>query len=275
MAQLPVVISPEERDALTKAHGDAFELLEATDAMLHRCVTAPMPASALQSCLGKEPDDWWLTYSQASLIVATDHLRALLALWSAPAIPHSAGYTVIRGAAEAAARACWLVDPLLAFRERIARGIVERAYALERMSQAEGETQHIQESRAGFEMTVARAGFAIVHLTCEKQERPRTTPLMESLLSGPITSETTHTTVGGLSYKLLSGYAHAEAWATLMDMQPVGSGMAMMALNVPRQIQLLRLAMRLLHTGVCWTVGLAGFDVEAWKQGAVPLVLGL
>jgi hypothetical protein len=59
-----------------------------------------------------------------------------------------------------------------------------------------------------------------------------------------------------------------------MDMKRVDPRMGVMALNLPRQIQLLRLAMRLLHTGVCWTVELAGFDVEAWKQEAVPLFRG-
>src|ERR1039458_8358556 len=111
LAPLPVVISPEERDALIQARSDVLALTEAADKMLNRCISAPVAGSEVESCLLKDPDGWWLMYSHSSLYVAIDHLTALVALWAAPAIPHSAGYTVTRGAAEAAARACWLAHP--------------------------------------------------------------------------------------------------------------------------------------------------------------------
>jgi hypothetical protein len=273
LAPLPVVISPEERDALIQARSDVLALTEAADKMLNRCIAAPVAGSEVESCLLKDPDGWWLMYSHSSLYVAIDHLTALVALWAAPAIPHSAGYTVIRGAAEAAARACWLVDPSVASRDRTARGIAEAAYDLGCMTRVEGDTESMRQRKTVFETTIARAGFAVDRGACENQKHPGPTSLMHWLLSAPITSGATRTT-GGLAYTLLSGYAHAETWATLMDMKRVDPRMGVMALNLPRQIQLLRLAMRLLHTGVCWTVELAGFDVEAWKQEAVPLFRG-
>jgi hypothetical protein len=275
LSALPVVTSPEERAALIKARSDVLALIGATDTMLGRCITEQASTSEVDTCLLKNPEGWWLTYSHSSLFVAADHLSALLAIWAAPAIPHSAGYTVIRGAAEAAARACWFVDPSLASRERIARGIVERAYDLGQMRRFVGETEQVRQGRTVFDTTIARAGFALDRGTCENQKRPGpgVTSLMHWLLSAPITSGSTGT-IGGLTYALLSGYAHAETWATLMDVERVDPRMGVLALNIPRQIQLLRLAMRLLHTGVCWTVQLAGLDVDAWKNHAVPLVLG-
>jgi hypothetical protein len=273
LAALPAVISPEERDALMKARSDVLALTEAADKMLNRCIAGPVAGSELDSCLLKNPDGWWLMYSHSSLYVAIDHLTALVALWAAPAIPHSAGYTVIRGAAEGAARACWLVDPSLTSRERIARGIVEHAYALDCMRRVEGDSEQIRIRRRAFEMTLLRAGFAVDGRVCENEARPRIATLMHQLLSAPIASGSAGT-VGGLAYALLSGFAHAEPWATLMDMQRVDSRVAVMTLNPLLQVQVLRLAMRLLVLGVCWTVGLAGFDVEAWKQEAVPLFRG-
>jgi hypothetical protein len=276
MPHIPVFMTPDEHAALEKASEDVRSLIDAVEETFDQCVHRPVPASAVEVCSMKDPEGWWLMYAQFSINVGIDHLRTLLAAWAAPrGLPHAAGYTLIRGATEAAARACWLVDSSLIPRERTARGILERQYTIGRLEQlkVEGNSQHIQQRRAGFAATIASAGFTVTGRKCESQERPGITRLMKSLLTAPTQSGAG--TAGELAYSLLSGYAHAETWVLLMDMKPVGSGMSAVDPSVSRQILLLRVAaLRLLHTAVCWVVELAGLDVSGWKRSALPWVFG-
>jgi hypothetical protein len=274
MPRVRVPTNPEHVAALRDARDDVLALIEAVEDALAQCLATPVAGSEAETCATKDPESWWLTYANASLNNAVDHLRALTPIWALrEGIPNAPGYTLIRGTAEAAVRAIWLLDPALRPRERIARGIVERQNALYWMRRIRGDSEDTQRREATFGATLTRAGFEIVDKTCEGQKRPAITTLMRENLRVPISEGETQTS-GGLMYALLSGYAHAEPWATMLGMRPVGLGVGAVELNVDMQVTMLRNALKLLNAGIVGLVYLAGHDVDAWKHGAVPLVLG-
>jgi hypothetical protein len=250
-------------------------MIEAVEDALAMCLATPVAGSAAETCATKDPESWWLTYANASLNNALDHLRALTAIWALEkeGIPNAPGYTLIRGTTEAAVRAIWLLDPALSPRERIGRGVVERQNALFWMRRIRGDSEDTQRREATFARTLTRSGFEIVANTCEGQKRPAITTLMREQLRVPISEGETKTS-GGLMYALLSGYAHAEPWATMLGMRPVGPGVGAVALNVDMQVTMLRNALKLLNGGIVGLIYIAGHDVDAWKRRAVPLVIG-
>jgi hypothetical protein len=274
MPRVRVPTDPEDAAKLLKARDDALAMIEAVEAALAECLVAPAAGSEIETCATKDPESWWMTYANLSLNNAVDHLRALAPIWSMEGgIPNAPGYTLIRATAEASVRAIWLLDPSLSPRERIARGVVERQNAHQWMRRIQGDGDDTRRRETTFAATLNRSGFTIVDKTCEGQKRPLITTLMREQLRAPIRRGTTQTT-GGLMYALLCGYAHAEPWATMLWMRPVGPGIGAVNLNIDLQVTMLRNAMKLLNGGIVGLVYLAGRDVEAWKRRAVPLVLG-
>jgi hypothetical protein len=264
------LLEPGERDAVTRAGDDIRALSKAADDVITRCVNAPASTSAVATSRGRKPDEYWLTTAYSSVLVATDHLRALRAAWAAEqGMPHSAGYTLIRGAAEAAARACWLADCSISSRQRIARGILEWDYSMDRIRRADEDGEHARRIRAGFDTTIVDVGYPLLGRRvegriCDGERRPKITDLMKAQLP-----------VGGLAYALLSGYAHAEVWVMMLDWEPAGPNGVVVALNITRQLNLLRVAaLFLLKEAVGSLVELAALDVSAWERRALPLVFG-
>jgi hypothetical protein len=272
MGQIKVRAKPDERDALRKARDDVRTVIALVDEELTRCIDAPGPESAIAACVSKDPDRYWLTAAGSAVNVATDHLRALLTSWTDPdGIPHSAGYTLIRGATEAAARSLWLADTKIDARERTVRGILEWDYSIECFGRVDRVGRDYRRTRALFDKTIADAGYAMVgrkigRRKCERQERPRITELIESLLP---------TQTGRRAYSLLSGYAHAEVWVMMLNWELAASGKVATTLDVTTHIDLLRgAALRLLDDAVSSLAQLGGHDVAAWKRSVRPLVRG-
>jgi hypothetical protein len=72
---------------------------------------------------------WWREAGDLALAASFDHLQAFITLLSGD-VPRQAGYSVLRGSAEAAAIAWWLFDPAVTEQERVQRGFEERLYGM-------------------------------------------------------------------------------------------------------------------------------------------------
>jgi hypothetical protein len=89
------------------------------------------PAAGSPFFLGSRENGgiWWRETGDLALAASFDHLLGFLALMSGP-VPRQAGYSVLRGCAEAAAIAWWLFDPTANELQRVHRGFEERLYGI-------------------------------------------------------------------------------------------------------------------------------------------------
>ena len=182
-----------------------------------QCFEAPSVGSTVEACKPRDPDRYRLGAAYSCVNVSVDHLRALSKAWSPSRVglPHTAGFTLVRGATEAAARGCWLADPALNNSGLIARGILEWDYSIERFTQHAHDAPRARTLRATLTATIAGdrimlMGRNVQGRTCRGEKRPLITDLIKAQMPR----------LGGPTYGLLSGYAHAEVWVTLFDRIP-------------------------------------------------------
>jgi hypothetical protein len=136
-------LEPKEREALARARADVKALVTASEEALNLCTQAPVPGSPLAIAVGSDIERFWVTTATSAINVSVDNLRALSVAWTAEqGVPHSAGYTLIRSATEAAARASWLATPGVSPRVRAARGIVEWDYSIECFRHLDEDGEH-------------------------------------------------------------------------------------------------------------------------------------
>jgi hypothetical protein len=266
-------VKPEDQEALSTARDDIHALGDAVEETLLQCFEAPAAGSAIENCKPRDPDRYWLGAAYSCINVAVDHLRGLAQAWSAKergGLPHTAGFTLIRGATEAAARGCWLSDPALSNSSRIARGILEWDYSIERFTQHAHDAPRARGLRTTLTTTIAGdrimlVGRKVQGRTCRGEKRPFITDLIKAQLPR----------LGGPAYGLLSGYAHAEVWVTLFDRIPAGADKGYVVVDVPKQLALLRdAALPLVGQAVGSIVQLAGHDRAEWDARTTALIVG-
>jgi hypothetical protein len=174
------------------------------------------------------------------LVSAEFHLLTLAATMTARDLYPFGGFTLLRGAAEPAARAAWIMDPGISSTERRARVLVERLSALQEMRkfknlrrEADDRIQElIEDAKALGHKPVDGKWVKPEHFG---QARPQATSLFSKLL--PNVFEEDADAPGGRLYRILSAFAHSTLWAVLAqrelvtDYQP-GLKSAMVVLNV-------------------------------------------
>jgi hypothetical protein len=174
------------------------------------------------------------------LIVSADfHLLTFAAALSAPELYPFGGFTLLRGVAEPAARAAWIMEPNLSSRDRRARVLVERLYALQEMRKF------------------------------KNQARPDATNLFGKLL--PELSDPVADAPGSRLYRILSGFSHSTLWAILAqresetDFQP-GLKSAMIVLNVDWLIGQLGQVLKLHSIAMRRLASQIGEGPERWDR---------
>jgi hypothetical protein len=175
------------------------------------------------------------------LLVSSDfHLLTLAAALSARDIYPFGGFTLLRGAAEPAARAAWIMEPDISFVDRRARVLVERLDALQEMRKFKNLRGRADEDIARLVTDATALGHPIVDGKKVKPEhfgqaRPDATNLFARLL--PDVAGRGGDAPGGRLYRLLSAFSHSTLWAILAqreseeDSAP-GMKSAMIVLNV-------------------------------------------
>src|SRR6266851_7427874 len=89
----------------------------------------PTPESLFALGTRENGGIWWRETGDLPLAASYDHLAAFRTLLRGP-IPRQAGYSVLRGSAEAAAIAWWVFDPGASEAERVQRGFEERLHGI-------------------------------------------------------------------------------------------------------------------------------------------------
>jgi hypothetical protein len=209
------------------------------------------------------------------LVNAGFHLLTLAAVLSGrePLYPFG-GFTLLRGAAEPAARAAWIMEPGITPVERRARVLVERLDALQEMRKFKNLRPRADEQIALLVSDAAALGHRAVNGKRIKPEhfgqpRPDATNLFARLL--PDVSGLGADAPGSRLYRLLSAFSHSALWAILVqreseeDASP-GIKSAMIVLNVDWLIGHLGQVLKLHNIAMRRLAGQIGEGPERWDQ---------
>lgn len=209
------------------------------------------------------------------LVSAGFHLLTFAAVLSGrePLYPFG-GFTLLRGAAEPAARAAWIMDPGISHIDQRARVLVERLDALR-------ERRKFQNMRAEADKRIAELvadATALGHRPVDGkrfkpehfgQQRPEATSLFAKLL--PDIAALGGDAPGGRLYRLLSAFSHSTLWAVLAqkeseaDSSP-GMKVAMITLNVDWLMGTLGQVLKLHSIAMRRLAGQIGEGPERWDR---------
>lgn len=276
---------PARRGALTTAPpAEATRIVE-----VHRFLSSYLPRAIefrwqLKAVAGSHRDKmsalpgetWAFELADLYLVAAGDHLGAVVNLLET--LPIYAGLTVIRGAFEAGARACWLLDPTIQPRQRQERGFTERWSNLSSLSKFSSWRERAKEARSKLAKEAAAIGISPV---LNKHEtvglgvaRPGPTALIEKLLPEALDVGDTE---GRFVYRVLCGSGHSEPWALLANARKVGPGdnetssLTKLEANVNVLLMVLRTAVGLFDRAQVYYAQLSGAPGD-WEKarGQLP-----
>lgn len=176
------------------------------------------------------------------LIVSSNfHLLTVAAVISGrdPLYPFGL-FTMLRGAAEPAARAAWIMEPHISDFDRRARVLVERLYALHEERKFRNLRKHADERIADLIVDAQALGHPVKNGKRIKPEhfgqaRPEATNLFAKLL--PNMADPDGDAPGSRLYRILSAFSHSTLWAILAQRQSesdLGQGLksAELVLNI-------------------------------------------
>jgi hypothetical protein len=223
----------------------------------------------------------------ASLLhdAAGDFFTAIVNEFVHGPLPRFSLYTVVRGALEADAWTCWLLEPSIDDTKRLERVLTLRSSSLFEMkrlglsptttSPARHYLKRIKRVRAaGKRWKLTRKTHK--HGLETFVEMPKVTPLLRSLLPQK-SAKNKQLTVGEQTYGELSARAHGTTWALLSNITPVARlsrfrQMGYSELDVTESLRLLGVAIHLHDQATARMAELAGIDPVDWqkRRGDLP-----
>lgn len=176
------------------------------------------PSQALNA-LGFETGD-----EQAALrgVVADDFLMGTSQLMGSTGITNFALWATIRGAFEADAMICWLLEPGLPALSRAARMLSLRLRLQKLNEKFVPFKAHAAERRKVIENQATALGLTVKGETVEGEKQPTMTALVKGLL--PDLGDKTETELGGMLFHVLAGMTHGEDWASLLGKTAASAG---------------------------------------------------
>jgi hypothetical protein len=242
------------------------------------CYEEPKPGSTVARA--RTNRDLVLTLD-ATLILegAIDHYQAIVNEFTCGPVPRYALYTIIRGALEADAWACWLLDPAINESELLARALTQRASNLLEVRRM-GITKNYKKQTAAI-LAIAKRWKLAPRTNRETGDllgfvpRPKVTHLLQQLLPD-VSPSTNNLTLGEHSYAALSARAHATPWGLLHNVtvvEPSAAPVSTVALTVDvmEVIRLLGVAVRLHEEATRRMATLAGLEPALWESRRGPL----
>jgi hypothetical protein len=250
-----------------------------TTAYLHRCtsvgsaffaeiLTQPKPGSIAESSLKDKDLLEPLLMAGMYLQVALDHYQTVQSAFIPAQVPPGAPaprlriyspYTMVRGALEGDAWACWLLDPSVDHIERLARAMTVRAANLRevyRLGLTDDKGKAVDYDERADNVAAVADRHNLEKKWNDQNElvwvgAPPTdmTRLLDELL--PERSPATNgETLGWHTYGVLSARAHGDLWAVLHNAKRAGSmgphvGIAEVVIDVVELMRLLNIALRL------------------------------
>jgi len=256
-------------------------------------LTQPRPGSIAQASMGdKDLMEPFLTAGMY-LHVALDHYLALRAMFvrhqvpagaPVPELRNLAPYTLVRGALEADAWACWLLDPAPSAVERLGRAMTVRALNLREVRRLglrfpDGERVDYRTRIARVTAVAQRHGLAEKwniegDLVWVGSPRPDASALLGEVL--PDKSEDTNgEPLGWHTYSLLSARAHGNPWAVLHNIQSAErfgdhASSAEVVIDVMELMRLLRISLRVHSEAIRRATVLDDRDPADWERQRGP-----
>jgi len=283
MSVTPGQLTPEE-----------LRITGVTMAYLHWCtmkgsaffsemLTAPRVGSIAESSLRDKDLMEPIYLAGMYLHVALDHYLTLQSMFIPAQVPEGAPsqelrnyapYTIVRGAFEADAWACWLLDSQVDAAQRLARALTLRAENLRDLLHL-GETDNYG-PRASRLVEVATANGLAARRNRDGEvidvgvRRPLMTALLDELLP-MTTSDTKGHPLGSHTYGLLSARTHGNPWAVLHNARARGligphAAVAEVVIDVVELMRLLSISLRLHNEAMGRTAILNGQDPADWEK---------
>jgi hypothetical protein len=213
---------------------------------------------------------WWRETGDLPLAAAFDHLEAFRTLLGGP-IPRQAGYSVLRGSAEAAAIAWWVFDPDASEAERVQRGFEERLHGIH--SQRGLVERSKERLRAQHDELVAEAAnFGLSEQSDSRKEglthfgKPRLgiqDLLVRALPDKPPESSLAN---GEILWRMLSAWSHSEIWTNFVGVQEADDDTMprVLTVHLPTLLRMAELTVRVHDAAFSRRMQLTGHTT--WEQ---------
>ena len=237
------------------------------------------PAAGSPFVLGTRENGgiWWRETGDLALAASFDHLLAFTNLLTGN-VPRQAGYSVLRGCAEAAAIAWWLFDPTASEKQRVQRGFEERLYGIQ-VQHGLVEKKNRPKHKARYDDLVADAKR---HGLSEKPDsrakdlthfgHPRL-PIQE-LLSRvlPEKAAKSELPTGEVLWRSLSAFSHSELWTSLIGLREDDDDTKLrrLVVNLTVLLGLAQLTVNAYDRAFSRRMALAGHPMWRQRRGALP-----
>jgi len=219
---------------------------------------------------------WWRETGDLPLAASFDHLEAFRTLLRGP-IPRQAGFSVLRGSAEAAAVAWWVFDPDATEEERVQRGFEERLLGIhtQRGLVEQGKdrlaAQHdaVVDEAAKFGLSEEPNNRAkgLSHFG-----RPRlgTQDLLTRMM--PDTPPESKLSNGEILWRVLSAFSHSELWTNMLGLKESedDTRSRVLSVNMPTLMRMCALTVRAHDAAFSRRMLLAGHATWEAERGSLP-----
>jgi hypothetical protein len=219
---------------------------------------------------------WWRETADFALAASFDHLAAFSTLLRGP-IPRQAGYSVLRGSAEAAAIAWWVFDPDASEQARVHRGFEERLYGIHsRRGLINKNKELLGAEHRNVIAEAAKFGLSEVPDSRSKGltdfGRPR--PVIRDVLVRvlPEKAPESSLTNGEVLWRILSAFSHSELWTNFLGERDVedDSQPRSLAVHLPTLLRVCGLTVVAHDRAFSRRMELAGHATWEEERGPLP-----
>lgn len=219
---------------------------------------------------------WWRETGDLALAASFDHLEAFRTLLRGP-IPRQAGYSVLRGSAEAAAIAWWVFDPDASEADRVQRGFEERLHGIHtQRGLVEKNKERLARLQADLVAEAAKFGLSeepdsrskgLTHLG-----RPRLVTqdlLIRILPDKPPESSLAN---GEILWRMTSAWSHSELWTNMLGLKEVEDDTKprVLTVHLPTLMRMCELTVRIHDAAFSRRMQLAGHATWEKERGPLP-----
>lgn len=275
-------LTPKEAELLDRAVTFLRRFIPEAYAFFVECQTNPKPGSQMARLKRRD----LILALDASLLLdsAQDHLTTVINQCERGLLSRYSLYTVIRGALEADAWACWMLEPGIGDDERLARALTLRSSSLFEMKRLGLAPPRVKPERhyakrmkrvlsAGKRWKLAAKTDKWGRVSFVPQ--PRVTPLLRTLLPDA-SPKNKALTVGEQTYGELSARAHGTTWSLLQSLVAVQrlnryQNLGMAALDVVEFVRLLGVVVGLHDEVIKRTARLANVATSDWEARRGPM----
>lgn len=218
---------------------------------------------------------WWRETCDLPLAASFDHLEAFRTPIGGP-VPRQAGYSVLRGSAEASAIAWWVFDPDASEAARVQRGFEERLHGIHsQRGLVEKNNERLSAQHA--ELIAEAAQFGLSEEPDSRKEglthfgKPRLgiqDLLIRALPDKPPESSLAN---GEILWRMLSAWSHSELWTNFVGVREADDDAKprVLVVHLPTLMRMCELTVRVHDAAFSHRMQLTGHTT--WEQHRGPL----